>query len=103
MPYYRVTITGKDRDAMLDLTRHHEVEVFPSTARERDEGAWQVDAILDEEQSEMLGASGYEIERHEDVEEQGRLRQTEVQAAEVYRVPEDYYRPEERRSREPES
>jgi hypothetical protein len=102
MPYYRVTITGRNRDAMLDLTRRFEMEVFPSTAQEREGGAWQVDAILDEEQSEMLGASGYEIVRHEDVEEQGHLRQAEVQAEEDYRVPEDYYRPEERQSQEPE-
>jgi hypothetical protein len=100
MPYYRVTLTGKDRDAMLDLTRRYEVEVFPSTARERESGSWQVDAILESEQIDMLRSAGYEIDQHEDVQEAGLQRQAEVQATEDYRVPEDYYRPEERQKGE---
>jgi hypothetical protein len=88
MPRYRVTIFGQDYDAMADLVRKHKIGVLPRTVRQLDEGGYSVDAIVDDAQIRSLEtravengapeASGYTIERHEDVDEAGKARQEEV-------------------------
>ncbi len=94
MPRYRVTIFGRDYDAMADLVRKHKIDVLQQTVRELDEGGYSVDAIVDEAQmraletraveTEALGTSGYTIERHEDVSEAGKARQEEVSRGDDY-------------------
>ncbi len=99
MPRYRVTIFGRDYDAMADLVRKHKIDVLQQTVRELDEGGYSVDAIVDEVQMRALEArtletgavetdaletSGYTIERHEDVNEAGRARQEEVSRGDDY-------------------
>jgi hypothetical protein len=94
MPRHRVTIFGRDYDAMADLVRKHKIDVLQQTVRKLDEGGYSVDAIVDEVQmraletraveTEALETSGYTIERHEDVNEAGKARQEEVSRGDDY-------------------
>jgi hypothetical protein len=94
MPRYRVTIFGRDYDAMADLVRKHNVDVLQQTVRRLDEGGYSVDAIVDDVQmraletrsveTEGLQTTGYTIERHEDVNEAGKARQEEVSKGDDY-------------------
>jgi hypothetical protein len=94
MPRYRVTIFGRDYDAMADLVRKHKVDVLQQTVRRLDEGGYSVDAIVDDVQmraletravkTNALEASEYTIERHEDVNEAGKARQEEVSKGDDY-------------------
>lgn len=79
MPRYHVTIFGKDYDAMADLVREHQIDVFRETTRElKEEGGYSVDASVDSEQIRTLETKGYKIERHENLDEVGKARQDEV-------------------------
>jgi hypothetical protein len=95
MPRYRVTIRGRDYDAMADLVRKDKVDVLRQTVRQLDEGGYSVDAIVDDAQIRALETRGaveieaagvaeagearrYTIERHEDVDEVGKARQDEI-------------------------
>ena len=94
MSRYRVTIFGRDYDAMADLVRKHKIDVLQQTVRRLDEGGYSVDAIVDDVQmraletrsleTEGLETSGYTIERHEDVNEAGKARQEEVSKGDAY-------------------
>lgn len=94
MPRYRVTIFGRDYDAMADLVRKHQVDVLQQTVRHLDEGGYSVDAIVDDVQmraletrpveTEGLETTAYTIERHEDVDEAGKARQEEVSKGDDY-------------------
>jgi len=94
MPRYRVTIFGRDYDAMADLVRKHKVDVLQQTVRRLDEGGYSVDAIVDDVQMRSLESrvmeieagetSRYTIERHEDVNEAGKARQEEVSKGDDY-------------------
>ena len=94
MSRYRVTIFGRDYDAMADLVRKHKVSVLQQTVRRLDEGGYSVDAIVDDVQmraletrsleTEGLETTGYTIERHEDVNEAGKARQEEVSKGNDY-------------------
>jgi carboxypeptidase T len=68
MPYYHVTIQGADRAAMADLVRTHDVTVVRQTLAEHDEG-YTVSAIADQATIDRLGAAGYRVERHEDIDD----------------------------------
>ena len=94
MPRYRVTIFGRDYDAMADLVRKHKVDVLRHTVRQLDEGGYSVDALVDDTQIRSLEtraveteageAREYTIERHEDVDEAGKARQEEVGKGDDY-------------------
>jgi hypothetical protein len=94
MSRYRVTIFGRDYDAMADLVRKHKIDVLQQTVRRLDEGGYSVDAIVDDVQmraleprsveTERLETTGYTIERHEDVNEAGKARQEEVSKGDDY-------------------
>jgi hypothetical protein len=94
MSRYRVTIFGRDYDAMADLVRKHKIDVLQQTVRRLDEGGYSVDAIVDDVQmraletrsleTEGLETTGYTIERHEDVNEAGKARQEEVSKGDDY-------------------
>ena len=99
MPRYRVTIFGRDYDAMADLVRKHKIDVLQQTVRHLDEGGYSVDAIVDDVQmraletsapepgaveTEALQTNEYTIERHEDVNEAGKARQEEVSKRDDY-------------------
>ena len=84
MARYRVTIIGQGYEAMADLVRKHRVSINRGTARSRD-GAYRVDAIVDEATIPQLEKLGYQVERHEDVDQLGRERQSEVGRGNRYR------------------
>ena len=84
MARYRVTITGRDYEAMADLVRKHQVSINRGTARSRD-GDYRVDAIIDEATIPELERLGYQVQRHEDVDQRGRERQSEVGRGNRYR------------------
>src|SRR5207247_2585028 len=86
MARYRVTITGRDYNAMADLVRQHRVAVVRQTAIRRSDGTYRVQAFAEPEQVQILEASGYQLERHEDAEALGRERQIQVQEADARRA-----------------
>jgi len=78
MARYRVTLFGRDYEAMANLVRKHKLalDVFPHTLRQLDEGGYSVDALANDSQMRSLlearavepeaaRLSGYNIERRE--------------------------------------
>jgi hypothetical protein len=61
---------------MADLVREHGVRVYAQTLKEKAEG-FQVDAVADDDAIRRLADAGYDVDRHEDVDEaaQDSLRQ----------------------------
>ena len=88
MPRYRVTIFGRDYDAMADLVREHKVDVLRQTVRELEGGGYSVDAIVQDAQIDTLESGEYTIQRHEDVDEVGKARQEEIGRGDDYEQPE---------------
>jgi hypothetical protein len=85
MPRYRITITGRDREAMLDLVRKHQIQVFDHGIRHTEAEGYSVDALAEPADIQKLENAGYEVRRHEDVDEQGRARQREVGRGDRYK------------------
>ncbi len=85
MPRYRITITGKDREAMLDLVRKHKLQVFDHGNRYSDSEGYSVGALAEPADIQALEKAGYQIRRHEDVDEQGKARQKEVGRGDRYK------------------
>ena len=77
MPRYRVTISGKNYDAMADLIRKHKLNIAGHTGKKSGR-KFVVDAFADTDQIERLKSEGYRVDVHEDVHEAGRRRQAEV-------------------------
>jgi len=71
-----ITVRGADRASMADLVRVHGVRVYPQTLKQKDKG-FQVDAVADDTVVRRLTDAGYDVDRHEDVDEAARdsLRQ----------------------------
>lgn len=86
MPRYRVTIVGRDYDAMADLVRRHRIAVVRQTAKALREGGYSVQAFVEPDQLQALEAAGYRVDRHEDAEAVGRQRQTEAREARARRA-----------------
>lgn len=78
MPRYRITITSKDREAMLDLVRKHQIQVFDHGTRYSDSVGYSVDTVAEPADIQKLENEGYAVRRHEDVDELGKARQQEV-------------------------
>lgn len=68
MANYHITIHGSDREAMADLVRVHHVHVYRQTVVERD-GGYRVSARANDETIKRLIDAGYEVQRHEDLDE----------------------------------
>ena len=83
MPRYRVTVAGKNYDAMADLVRKHKLNIAGHTAKKAGRGRYVVDAFADSAQIETLKSAGYRVDVHEDVQEAGASRQAEVRSAAV--------------------
>jgi hypothetical protein len=84
MPRYRITITGSTEDAMADLIRRHNIRVFDHGVQ-RVPGRHVVHAVADDQEIRQLEAYGYQVTRHEDVDEEGQSRQREVGEGNRYR------------------
>ena len=87
MARYRITITSKDRQAMLDLVRKHKIDVSDHGIRHTESEGYSVGAIAEPATIQMLENAGYQVQRHEDVDEQGRARQQEVGRGDRYKRP----------------
>ena len=87
MPRYRITITSKDREAMLDLVRKYKIQVLDHTGHSTKSGDYRVDAILEPPDIQKLKQAGYHVEQHEDVDEIGKARQQEVGRGDRYKQP----------------
>lgn len=85
MPRYRITISSRDRQAMLDLVRVYKVPVEGHSTRSTPSGDYSVDAILEPPEIHQLEQAGYRVERHEDVDEVGKKRQKEVGRGDRYK------------------
>ena len=68
MANYHVTVQGTDREAMADLVRVHGLRLCPQTLREVATGEL-VSAVADDEMISRLRRAGYQVEAHEDVDE----------------------------------
>ncbi|MGE8474995.1 MAG: peptidase M14, partial [Paraburkholderia hospita] len=79
MSRYHARITGKDQAALADLVTKHKVTVARHTI-EKVHGGYRVDAHATNAQIKALEADGYQVERLEDAEAQGKVRQAETRA-----------------------
>ncbi|MGE5764901.1 MAG: hypothetical protein ACM3ZF_13815 [Mycobacterium leprae] len=70
---------------MADLVHVHGVRVFPQTLKEQTLGA-RVDAVADEATIQRLLDAGYEVERHEDVDEAAKESLRDVGAGNPFRT-----------------
>ncbi len=86
MPRYRITITSKDREAILDLVRKHKIQVFDHGNQSTDAG-YVVGAIADSADIDKLKKAGYRIRQHEDVDKLGKQRLQEVGRGDRYKKP----------------
>ncbi|MBI4888978.1 MAG: hypothetical protein HY821_00045 [Acidobacteria bacterium] len=77
MARYRVTITA-GRKLMLELPVEEDVTVLDHGVRRLKEDRYSADVIVDEKRLGALAERGYQVERHEDVDQAGRERQLEV-------------------------
>lgn len=73
-----VRIRAADWERLRDLQRVHDLDVFGQTARERDEGGFEIQGLLSDEQVAQMRARGYEIELLEDADRvaEERLRES---------------------------
>ena len=78
MPQYRITITSKEREAMLDLVRKHKVPVFDHGIRFSPETGWTVGAFARTDQVNSLKKAGYAVQVYEDVAKYAKARRKEV-------------------------
>ena len=75
----RVTIEGRDREAMTDLVRRHAVDVVRTTTQQKGDGGYAVDAVLPRDRVDELTAAGYRVEVLEDAEEVAKQRRKDIQ------------------------
>jgi len=87
MPRYRITITSKDREAMLNLVRKHQIQVYDHGIRYSKSTGHSVDAVAEPADVTKLKAAGYDVQQHEDVDEYGKARQQEVGRGDRYKQP----------------
>lgn len=87
MTRYRITISGPNREAMLDLVRKHNIKVSDHGIHQSEETGYIVEAIAEPAEIQKLEAAGYTVRTHEDVDVRGRERQNEVGRGNRYTRP----------------
>jgi hypothetical protein len=85
MPRYRITITSKNKEAMLDLVRKHLIEVYDHGIRYSEATGHSVDASAEPADIARLKAAGYQVVQHENIDEYGKARQAEVGRGDRYK------------------
>jgi hypothetical protein len=75
MPRYRIVITSKDREAMLDLVRKYHLDVSDHGSRYSESTGYTIDAAADATNIAKLKQAGYNVQKHEDIDKLGRERQ----------------------------
>ena len=73
----RVTIEGRDREAMTALVNKFAVDVVRTTARKADRG-FRVDADLPKKRVAELTAAGYAVDVIEDADEVAKHRRRDI-------------------------
>jgi hypothetical protein len=87
MPRYRIIITSKDREAMLDLVRKHKVQVLDHGSRYTEASGYVVHAIAQTAEIQELKKAGYAVQQLDDVDKTGKARQQEVGRGDRYKRP----------------
>ena len=87
MSTYRVTIFGRDYEAMADLVRRYHVNVFAATAQKHGDEGYSVDAFVDEKQIEELERQQYRVELLEDHHRDDEARFADVGEGNRYETP----------------
>jgi hypothetical protein len=83
-PRYRITVTGRSRDAMLDLVRKYRIAVFDHGSRSTEAG-YVVDAVAEPREIARLKRAGYQVQQHDDMDKVGKARQQEVGQGDRYK------------------
>jgi murein tripeptide amidase MpaA len=78
MPRYRITISGRDRAAMLDLVDKHNIAVFDHGIRFAPATGYTVGAFAGPDEIEKLRQNGYTVDQHEDADEAAAALHREV-------------------------
>ena len=71
MPQYRVTISSRSGEAMVDLVRRHKILVSDHGARRNEEVGFLVHATATDEEIELLRGHGYIVETHSEIGQPG--------------------------------
>jgi hypothetical protein len=87
MPRYRITITSKDRTAILDLVRKYKIQVFDHGNTYSESAGYKVGAIAEPADIQVLKNAKYRVQKHEDVDKLGKTRQKEVGRGDRYKHP----------------
>ncbi|MGN6823030.1 MAG: M14 family zinc carboxypeptidase, partial [Candidatus Nitrosocosmicus sp.] len=81
MTRYHVTISGHNRDMMLDLVRKHKINIFGNsvkkTTEEEGEG-YDVDGFVEDHDIKRLENEGYKVNINHNIDEEGKKRQQEI-------------------------
>lgn len=78
MTRYYVTISGHNRDMMLDLVRKHKINVFGNSVQKTTEEGYDVDGLVEDQDINTLEKEGYKVRINHDVDEEGKKRQQEI-------------------------
>lgn len=78
MTRYHATISGHNRDMMLDLVRKHKINVFGNSVKRTTEEGYGVDALVENQDINRLEKEGYKVHINHDVDEAGKMRQQEI-------------------------
>lgn len=89
MPRYRITISGRDKAAMVDLVRKHGTQVFDHGIRFAADTGYTVAAYATPDEIRKLQQNGYAVVQHEDADEAGKARQREVGRGNRFTQPAD--------------
>ena len=78
MAKYRISIKGKNYEAMADLVRRHHLSIAGHSVKKLARGAYSVQAFADGPQIKTLERTGYVVRKFEDADRAGKKRQAEV-------------------------
>jgi carboxypeptidase T len=78
MPRFHVKIAGRDYNAMADLVRKYKVNVARHTVETLADGGYRIDAHATGAQIRRLETAGYQVDRYEDADKEGKARQAEI-------------------------
>ena len=67
MPRYRITISSRRGEAMVDLVRKHKILVSDHGARRNEEVGFLVHATATDEEIKLLMGHGYNVEKRAEV------------------------------------
>jgi len=78
MTRYHVTISGHNRDMMLDLVRKHKINIFGNSVEKTTEEGYDVDGLVEDQDIKTLEKEGYKVRINHDIDEVGKKRQQEI-------------------------